>query len=356
MKSIAVLCNYRLDPNRIGGMDYFFWEFDEEVKKLGYKIDWFFPNLEIHGGYKKLTIHASGSFSIENSFLGVVQKNRKQYDFIFCHFLELCTSFYKKLKKLLPYAQVIVIDHNPRPLNGYPFKKKIQKKIKGFLYGKYIDKFIAVSNYTLSEILKDFGTHLNSKIQVIYNGILTDNIQVKHERNHQNPKFLTACHLRYSKGIQDLIEAVNLLSNAIKKKLVIDIYGDGDYKEELKKLIQQLDLETNFIFKGNSPNLGTVFYQYDYLIQPTHMECFSLGILESLAANIPVITTPVGGNLEVIKENMNGFVFKTGDCLALKNIIENIVLGKLIIKQNTSLLIQKEFTMAKMVENYLQLI
>ena len=33
------------------------------------------------------------------------------------------------------------------------------------------------------------------------------------------------------------------------------------------------------------------------------MECFSLSILESLAANIPVITTPVGGNLEVVTNN-----------------------------------------------------
>jgi glycosyltransferase involved in cell wall biosynthesis len=353
---IAVLCNYKLLPNRIGGMDYFFWGFDEEVKKLGYQIDWFFPNLEYHGSYKNFTIFSSESSSIENYFLGLAHKNKEQYDFIFCHFLELCTSFYKKLKKLLPIAQVIVIDHNPRPLKGYSFKKKLQKRVKGFLYARYIDKFIGVSQYTLAEILKDFGTHLKAKTQVIYNGILTDNIRVKQERNHQNPKFLTACHLRYSKGIQDLIVAVNLLPNTIKNDLVIAVYGDGDYKEELQKLIQTLDVETNFIFKGNSPNLGSVFYTYDYLIQPTHMECFSLGILESLAANIPVISTPVGGNLEVIKAGFNGFIFNARDCLALKNIIENIVLGKLMIKQNTSLLVQEEFTLAKMVENYLKLI
>jgi len=356
LKKIAVLCNYELLPDRIGGMDYFFWDFDEEVKKLGYQIDWFFPNIETHGSYLNLNIFSSKYGPIEGFFLSRIYQNDKQYDYIFCHFLELCTSFHRKLKNLLPRAEIIVIDHNPRPINGYSFKKKIHKRIKGFLYARYIDKFISVSQYSFTEILNDFGTQLKSKTQVIYNGILTNNIQVKQERNHKNPTFLTACHLRYSKGIQDLIEAVHLLPDNIKNNLVISIYGDGDYKDVLIKLIHKLGLGTNFSFNGNSPNLGNVFHKYDYLIQPTHMECFSLGILESLAANIPVITTPVGGNLEVIKDGFNGFIFNAGDCLALKNIIENIVSGKLMIKENTSLLIKEKFTLAKMVENYLKLI
>jgi glycosyltransferase involved in cell wall biosynthesis len=32
----------------------------------------------------------------------------------------------------------------------------------------------------------------------------------------------------------------------------------------------------------------------------SHMECFSLSILESCVMNVPVITTNVGGNEEVI--------------------------------------------------------
>ena len=46
------------------------------------------------------------------------------------------------------------------------------------------------------------------------------------------------------------------------------------------------------------------------MLQPTHMECFSLSILESFAANVPVITTNVGGNKEVIDEGENGYIFK----------------------------------------------
>lgn len=351
---VAVLCNYKLMPNRVGGMDYFFWKFDKEIKNLGYQIDWVFPNCENHGKYIALNIYSSGSSGVESKFLEVAENTR--YDYIFCHFLELCTPFFRKVKKQLPNCKIIAVDHNPRPLNGYSLKKRFEKRIKGILFAKYIDLFIGVSHYTVGEIKKDFGNILKSKLLVIYNGILIENIKIREHRNSTNPKFLTACHLRYSKGIQDLILAVSLLSDSIKSNFKIDIYGDGYYKSELLKLIQFHNLESNFNFKGNSSDLGTIYSNYDYLIQPTYMECFSLGILESLAANVPVITTPVGGNLEVISNGGNGFVFQAKNYLALNIILEDLILGKTAIENNVSIKIRDEYQLDRMVNNYIKLI
>jgi glycosyltransferase involved in cell wall biosynthesis len=86
------------------------------------------------------------------------------------------------------------------------------------------------------------------------------------------------------------------------------------------------------------------------------MECFSLSILESLAANVPVITTTVGGNLEIIEHNENGFIFEPKDYLALAAILKNIVLGKISINKEVSLQIEKEFNLGKMVDQYIQLL
>src|SRR5690606_4647836 len=131
-------------------------------------------------------------------------------------------------------SNVIAVDHNPRPLNGYPLKKRIKKRLKGFLYSKYINQFIGVSNYTSRAILHDFGGFLKPKTHTIYNGVLIDAITPKTtERIKINPKFLVVSHLRYSKGIQDLIKSVHMLSEDLKSDLRIDVYGDGPYKEEL---------------------------------------------------------------------------------------------------------------------------
>ena len=109
-------------------------------------------------------------------------------------------------------------------------------------------------------------------------------------------------------------------------------------------------------FKGSVSKLKEIYCLYDYLLQPTHMECFSLSILESLAANIPVITTSVGGNEEVIVNGVNGFIVVPKDINALKKILNNVFLGKQKITDNTRIIIENNFTIEKMVNHYINLV
>jgi len=354
-QKIAILCNYWLLPERIGGMDYFFWKFDVKCKENNIDIDWFFPNKSDHGNYSGLTIYSNVELSVENYFLSFLKDNKPKYTHIITHFVELCTPLFYKTKKL-SNAKIIAIDHNPRPLNGYPFKKKLNKKLKGILFSRYIDVFVGVSNYTVNEVFKDFGNHLKSKTLTIYNGVTIDLILTREKRATVNPIFLVASHLRESKGIQDLIDAVNILPLQIKNEIKIDIYGEGPYEKHLKNKIKDLDLENCFVFMGSKPNLNEIFSHYDYMLQPTHMECFSLSILESLAANVPVITTNVGGNLEAITSGENGCIFESKNIKALALLLEDIYLGNKKISGNTRELIANSFSLPKMVENHFDLL
>jgi len=354
-QKIAVICNYKLLPERVGGMDYFFWDFDKKCKENSIDVDWFFPNHSDHGYYLDLTINSSEKENIEKHFISFCKENKSEYTHIITHFVELCTPFFFIVKKL-SNAKVIAVDHNPRPLSGYPLKKKILKKLKGILFSRYIDVFVGVSNYTANAVLKDFGSHLQFKIQTIYNGVIIDSILFRENRNINKPGFLVASHLRESKGIQDLIEAIRNLSVNVKQNITVNVYGDGPFKVQLTERIVQYGLQKNFNFMGNKSNLNAIFSQYDYLLQPTHMECFSLSILESLAANVPVITTNVGGNTEVITDGVNGFIYEAKDISTLSNIIENICLGNKMISTNTRELIVNSFSLPKMVENHFKLI
>lgn len=351
-KKIAVLCDYHLMPERVGGMDRFFWLFDAECKALGHKIIWFFPNSEAHEGYADLSIIAAKGNSIEQTFLAYEQS----FDFVYTHFLELCTPFYKAVKKQNLAVKIIAVDHNPRPFNGYPLKKRLQKRIKGLIYASFVDIVVGVSQYTVNEIFRDFGCHLKNRTQVIYNGIAHQKIKKRTFRSFQKPNFVVACHLRYSKGIQDLIEAVALLPKEIVSHICIDVYGEGEYQSTLETLIYKHNLQDNFVFKGSAANLYEIYYQYDYMLQPTHMECFSLAILESLSANVPVITTPVGGNEEVITDGVNGYILPVQNPQKWSVMLQNIFTGDKKIITNTSSLIENEFSIEKMVENYLKLL
>jgi glycosyltransferase involved in cell wall biosynthesis len=352
---IAVLCNYELLPERVGGMDYFFWDFNKKCKENGIEVDWFFPNQSDHGHYLDLNINSSKTTNVENYFLAFCSANKPDYTHIITHFVELCTPFFFQVKKFSG-AKIIAVDHNPRPLNRYPFKKRIKKRLKGILFSRYIDVFVGVSNYTVNELLKDFGAHLKAKTLTIYNGVILDAIVIRETRASIKPSFLVASHLRESKGIQDLIDAVNLLSIPVKNQIHIAIYGDGPYKENLFEKIEKLGIQNNFDFMGSKPNLNEIFSQYDYMLQPTHMECFSLSILESLAANVPVVTTNVGGNMEAITSGENGYIFEAKNVKALTELLEDLFLGNKKISMNTRELITNSFSLPKMVENHFKLL
>ncbi|SHG06749.1 Glycosyltransferase involved in cell wall bisynthesis [Flavobacterium segetis] len=354
-KKVAILCNYELLADRVGGMDHFFWQFDAKCKQNGVDVYWFFPNHAQHGEYFKLNIIESKEQNVETFFLTFCNNNKTDYAYIITHFVELCTSFFYKIKKF-SNAKIIVVDHNPRPINGYSFVKKIKKRIKGLLNSKYIDTFIGVSDYTKKEIVKDFGEYLKRKIITIYNGVAIENIKVRKTRNVVNPTFIVASHLRESKGIQDLIDAVSLLPDFIKTEIRIAIFGEGPFKDNLIAKIKDKKLQANFQFMGSSANLNELYCQYDYMLQPTHMECFSLSILESLAANVPVITTNVGGNEEAITDGENGFITDSKNTFLLQDLLKKVYLGEKKISKNTRQLVVDTFSLNQMVENHFTLI
>lgn len=355
-KRIAIICNYELLQERVGGMDYFFWEFDSKCKDEGVAVDWFFPNYSNHGKYSELKIYSDKNKSVESHFLDFCKKNKPQYSHVFTHFLEICSPFFHEAKKLSD-TKIIAVDHNPRPLKGYALKKKVQKKIKGILYSRYIDLFIAVSDYTVRELIKDFGFHIKNKIQVIYNGIDLEEIQIRQNRDESKPTFLTACHLRESKGIQDLIQAVFLLPETIKNEIVIDLYGDGPYRLQLENKVKSLGLTKCFNFKGSSSDLKSIYCDYDYLIHPSYEETFCYSVVEALAADIKVITTNEGGNiLGIITHLINGFLFDAKNRKELSILISNIWLGNLKITQETRSYVENKFSLKKMVEKHFELV
>ncbi|MDT0688592.1 glycosyltransferase family 4 protein [Salegentibacter sp. F188] len=352
-KHIAVICNYELKPDRIGGMDRFFKAYNKELLRKGHKLTWFFSGGERFEFYSDFELHlAAQQESVETFALNFLKEN-ESFDIVVTHFLALCTSFYKQLKYFnQPY--IIAVDHNPRPLHGFLLKKRIKNKLKGKLYSQYIDCFVGVSQYTADYILQDYGSNLRKKTKVVYNGIDTSVYLKRKEENRG--KFIVASHLRESKGIQDLIEAVKNLPEPVRKVLIIEIFGEGPFEKDLKQMVEAYNLQEQFSFKGSSPQLPQLFRNYSYMLQPTYMECFSLSILESLGANVPVITTPVGGNPEIISHGKNGYLFQAGDIEELRELLQRVMARELDISQDVSGLIEREYSLEQMVTNHIKLL
>ena len=354
-KKIAVLCDYELLPTRVGGMDYFFWLFDKKCKENSIEVDWFFPNKSIHGDYSKLQIIESNYDNVAHFFTDYILKNQVNYSTIITHFVEVCSPIFKKMKQS-SNAKIIVVDHNPRPIDGYSFRKKLEKKVKGFLYSRYIDLFVGVSNYSKNQLIKEFGSQIEKKSIVIFNGLDSKKFKQK-EQFTSNTNFVIACHLRKDKGIQDVIAVVNQLKLEIQIPFTITIYGEGLYEPELKQKIAAASLQDFFIFKGSISNLHEIYCNYDYLIHPSHGETFCYTVVESLMSNLPVITNNQGNVLGLVTNNTNGFLYTDHEINDLKNIIKRVLNNE--IKVENGLLKDSKvinLSLDKMVDNYLNLL
>ena len=98
IKKIAIVCDYKLLPERVGGMDYFFWLFDQKCKDNLIDIDWFFPNNATHGGYAHCTIYSSNGTNVEQFFNQYCLNQNPTYSHIITHFIELSLPVFKKIK------------------------------------------------------------------------------------------------------------------------------------------------------------------------------------------------------------------------------------------------------------------
>lgn len=93
------------------------------------------------------------------------------------------------------------------------------------------------------------------------------------------------------------------------------IIGDGPDFKSLQAMIKNMNLQQRIFLVGKKSPAEVARYlaAADLFVLNTGYEGFSHQILEAMAAGVPVITTSVGGNRELIRQGENGFMVKYND-------------------------------------------
>ncbi|WP_375103853.1 glycosyltransferase [Paenibacillus sp. RS8] len=128
-------------------------------------------------------------------------------------------------------------------------------------------------------------------------------------------------------GIKYGILAVNYLIKDLltdeersRIKLKYNIYGEGEEKSDLQRLVSECGLEEIVVFKGKIANseVPKALNELDVFLGTSILdsESFGVAIVEAMACQVPVIVTDVDGFKEVVD---NG---KAGIIVSRKNFIE----------------------------------
>jgi glycosyltransferase involved in cell wall biosynthesis len=153
------------------------------------------------------------------------------------------------------------------------------------------------------------------KILVIPNGIDIANFPVPSSKPRRRI-VATVANLRPEKGHDVLLRAAALVRVEIPDAR-FRIIGDGPQRQSLHELAAALGVDDMVEFLGHRDDIAALLASSDVYAFPSRTEAFPNGLIEGMAAGLPVIATGVGGMLELVTHRRNGLLVPPDDERAL---------------------------------------
>jgi O-antigen biosynthesis protein len=131
------------------------------------------------------------------------------------------------------------------------------------------------------------------------------------------------------KGQHDLAQALALLPDAVAQRVRSFIVGDraGRYGAELHACVAALpeDRRSRVAIVPETGDVARFFVAADLFVCTSRVESYPRVILEAMAHGLPIVTTPVFGIREQVREDVNGLFYAPGDTAALASAIVRVV-------------------------------
>jgi glycosyltransferase involved in cell wall biosynthesis len=131
------------------------------------------------------------------------------------------------------------------------------------------------------------------------------------------------------KGQHDLARALGLLPAASAGRVRAFIVGDrpGAYSRELHAIVAALPEERRprVTIVPETGDVARYFVAADIFVCTSRVESYPRVILEAMAYGLPIVTTPMFGIREQVREDVNGVFYAPGDVDALAATIARFV-------------------------------
>ncbi|MBP7416753.1 MAG: glycosyltransferase [Pyrinomonadaceae bacterium] len=220
-----------------------------------------------------------------------------------------------------------------RTLIGKPRAVKVIHTFHGHVFHSYYGKFktrvfilieqvlaklatniiVVITDQQFREIHSDFGVGSTEQFEIIPLGI-----ELKELAGDDNSRNILRAEINASaddivvgfvgrlteiKDVPLLLNAVAVYANSTdhgKPLIKLAIVGDGNVRAELEGLSTELGLDEIVTFLGNRENVAEVFAGIDIVALTSKNEGTPLSLLEGMAAGKPVISTAVGGVVDIL--------------------------------------------------------
>ena len=175
----------------------------------------------------------------------------------------------------------------------------------------------AFEGYAFNKIIK-------KKSSVLYNIIDVDALyeRTKEDQNTYDYDLIFLGRLTEPKNPLRLVKVFKLLKDQ-KSDVKIAVVGTGDLEQEVKDEVNRLQLTNNVDFLGYQSNPLKILHDSKIMIMTSIWEGTPMCALEAMGLGVPIVSTPVDGLKDIIRNDVNGYLSDEDQVLANK-IIEYI--------------------------------
>ncbi|CAI0798196.1 glycosyltransferase [Serratia quinivorans] len=194
-------------------------------------------------------------------------------------------------------------------------KRKIYSIIERF-FAKYTDAIICVSEYEKTKAVE--AGLPPEKLRVVHNGVSKQETKL----THVNPYSADVCNVLFvgrfdfQKGFDILAEVMRSLEG---KPFHLTAVGGAVHDENFNVGIMP---QTTFTGWLDSDAMAPYFTYADVLVMPSRWEGFGMVPLEAMSYGLPVMATNCTSLPEVVKDNINGFLFEMQNA---QEIVERLI-------------------------------
>lgn len=186
------------------------------------------------------------------------------------------------------------------------------------------NKWIFLSESTRNEVEGKIKKYRNKTVSVL-NPIRYEPIL---DLNYYNNEFIFVGRFMEQKNPMMLLEAMKYLKE-YGNKFRLHMFGDGPYKSDMLKYINDNNLSENILIKPSTINIGDEYKNKDLILVSSLYEGFCLVMIEANSRSTPVVSTNWGDAVyERIENGKNGYIVESFSAEVFAKQIHEVINNK----------------------------
>lgn len=195
-------------------------------------------------------------------------------------------------------------------------KNSFSRKLINFFTYRHLDKIVSVSEFGVSDILKQNFSLNKEKVVAVPNGLNCEKFlqQEKLDRKTLLPQcdeedfvFCMVGRLAPVKNHVRVLHAVTKIKDRIPNAKLI-IAGKGPVENQLRVLIDELDLSDCVKLIGFRQDIPAILRVADAYLMPSVREGLPMALMEAMVSELPVITSNRAGMRELVPDDSIGYL------------------------------------------------